>query len=301
MKWRVYFELGRVSNLPTVWTNTIAGITLASAAEGARFPSLGRVAGLVASFSLSYVGGMFLNDAFDRNIDARDKPERPIASGRIGAGEVFAIGFALLAAGIALVVLDVFALGGAGGVPAVLSAVALAGVIVLYDAWHKENPLGPVLMGACRVLVYVTAALAAAGHVGGEVLGGAAMLLAYLIGLTFLAKHEGQKAKALPSRWSGMWPLALLFLPFVLLLKTLALEPLPVLLFAAFLAWVIFTLQRLRSGARGAIPRAVVSLIAGISLLDANLIVARGQTNLALFAEIGFLLTLWLQRFVSGT
>ena len=43
---------------------------------------------------------MYLNDAFDREIDARERPERPIPSGRIGAGPVFAIGFGLLAAGV---------------------------------------------------------------------------------------------------------------------------------------------------------------------------------------------------------
>ena len=31
----------------------------------------------------------------------------------------------------------------------------LAAIIVLYDAWHKANPVGPRIMGLCRLLVYV--------------------------------------------------------------------------------------------------------------------------------------------------
>ena len=59
MRVAVYLRLGRVSNLPTVWTNVLAGATLA----GAR-PAVGRFAVLCGIVSLFYVAGMFLNDAF---------------------------------------------------------------------------------------------------------------------------------------------------------------------------------------------------------------------------------------------
>src|SRR5262249_25023546 len=72
---------------------------------------------------------------------------------------------------------------------ALLGGAALAGAIVLYDRWHKQNPLSPVLMGLCRVLVYVTAALAVRGSLPAALLGGAAVLLVYLIGLTYVAKQ----------------------------------------------------------------------------------------------------------------
>ena len=47
-----------------------------------------------------YVGGMYLNDFFDRDIDARERPGRPIHAGDISAGAVSAIGFGLLAVGV---------------------------------------------------------------------------------------------------------------------------------------------------------------------------------------------------------
>jgi 4-hydroxybenzoate polyprenyltransferase len=49
------------------------------------------------------------------------------------------------------------------------------------------------------------------------------------------------------------------------------------------------------------VPRAVVSLIAGIALLDAVLIAAAGAPGVAWLAVGGFVLTLGLQRLVPGT
>ena len=118
-----------------------------------------------------YTGGMYLNDAFDREIDARERPERPIPSGRVTAPMVFAIGFGLLGAGVAAVGRRRGRVGRRRPRRPCLSGVLLAGAIMLYDAWHKANPLSPLVMGLCRVLVYVTAALAVAGRVGARGLG----------------------------------------------------------------------------------------------------------------------------------
>ena len=60
MTLRIALRLGRVSNLPTVWTNVAAAAVLA----GVPLASLGVLA-LAVACSLFYVGGMFLNDAFD--------------------------------------------------------------------------------------------------------------------------------------------------------------------------------------------------------------------------------------------
>src|SRR5260370_18068046 len=93
----VYLRLGRVSNLPTVWTNVLAGVVLAGGRPEPRLLIF-----LWTALSFFYVGGMFLNDAFDPGLDAREPPERPIPSGPIGAAEVYAFGYAILTAGILL-------------------------------------------------------------------------------------------------------------------------------------------------------------------------------------------------------
>jgi 4-hydroxybenzoate polyprenyltransferase len=67
--------------------------------------SLAVYAGLCLAMTLAYVGGMFLNDAFDREFDARVRPERPIPSGAVSAKRVFGFGFGMLALAVVCVLL----------------------------------------------------------------------------------------------------------------------------------------------------------------------------------------------------
>jgi 4-hydroxybenzoate polyprenyltransferase len=286
MGWRTYLTLGRVSNLPTVWTNVVAGIVIAGALPAARslFP-------LVLSLSLFYVGGMYLNDAFDRESDARQRPDRPIPSGAIPAAAVFAIGFGLLGAGLATLVA---AAGPDARGPAAAAGLALASVIVTYDAWHKGNPIGPVLMGVARALVYVAAGVASAAALPPALVGGALVLLAYVIGLTYVAKQETL------GRVRNLWPLLFLAVPFVYSAPLLLKPSAGTILYLALLACVGYALRQL-TGPDRRIPAAVVTLIAGISLLDGTLIALHGEPALAWVGVAGFVTTLSLQRLVPGT
>ena len=181
---RTALKLGRVSNLPTVWTNVLAGIAL-SGAE----PTADVVLSAGVAASLLYVAGMFLNDAFDHRWDAEHRAERPIPKGEVDARTVFLAGFGLMAAG--LVVLLV----GPGGARGFVPGLALAGLIVLYDISHKKNPVAPIVMGLCRVAIYVMAARAASPTIAPTLYGGAAFLLMYLVMLTMIARDETKNPK----------------------------------------------------------------------------------------------------------
>jgi hypothetical protein len=283
----VYLVLGRVSNLPTVWTNVAAGALLAGAS-----PSAGTLVALALALSAFYVGGMYLNDGFDREIDARERPERPIPSGAISAERVFAIGFGLLAIGwlgVAAVAFRAAPLAAAAG---------LAATIVVYDAWHKGNAASPVIMGLCRVLVYLTAALAVArGALGGAVWGGAGCLLAYLVGLTYVAKHENKPG--LLARW---WPLAGLGAPLVYAAPAALGSQVVATVWVVLALWIVRTLGVLRSDAPRRVPRTVTSLIAGISLVDALLVArAGGSLTVVVVLALGWAATLLFQKVVPGT
>jgi hypothetical protein len=280
---RVFLELGRVSNLPTVWSNVLAGMVLSGG-----WLAPGALLAVLAGASAIYVGGMFLNDAFDAEIDARERPSRPIPSGRIARRAVFAIGFALLAGGVLL-----FA---AVSLAAALVGLALAGTVVLYDAWHKGNVLSPLVMGLCRVLVYLVAGFAAAAAPEAGLYWGAGALLAYLIGLTYVAKQEtlGQVR--------NLWPLAFLAVPFLYATPAVAAGGLALLLYVGFAAWVVYALSFVMGGGgMRSVPRTVVSLIAGMALLDGLLMAWSGAGGLALVAIGCFAMTLAGQRWVAGT
>jgi 4-hydroxybenzoate polyprenyltransferase len=278
-------RLGRVSNQPTVWTNVLAGIVLAGGGTAAA------VGGLIAGMALMYTAGMFLNDAFDADFDRMHRPERPIPSGEASPTEVFASGFAFMMLGLAAIV--AVAVRAGGGIAAFGSGVALAGVIIVYDRWHKENTFGPLLMGLCRMLAYVTAALAVTGSLNRAVSGAAVVALCYLIGLTYAAKQETL------GRMRNLWPLGFLAVPFVYMLPAALRDPASAITFIALLLWVLYALLLLRRGGP-AIGKAVGYLIAGICLLDA-VFVAEPAPLLAALAAAAFLLTLCLHRVVPGT
>ena len=287
----VALRLGRVSNLPTVWSNVLVGTVL----TGGR-PWTWATLLLAVAISLLYVGGMYLNDAFDREIDARERPSRPIPAGLAAANTVFAAGFAMLLAGIALVALAADMVLPGSPLRATLASVALAGAILFYNWHHKGNVLSPLFMGLCRLLAYVTAGYAAVDSPGAALAAAALVSLSYLIGLTYIAKQEAL------DQLGRLWPLLFLAAPVVYGLLQIGSAPaVGNLLLAALLAWILTALYVLKRRAKGDVPRAVVGLIAGISLVDAVFLAFSGAADAAGAAVLCFLITLALQRWISGT
>ncbi len=285
----VALRLGRVSNLPTVWTNVVAAAVLTGAPVAP-----GGVVAVALACSLFYVGGMFLNDAFDRAFDARMRPERPIPTGLVGAREVFVSGFGLLTAGLVVVGVSAWAVLD-DPMRGVRFGAALAAAIVLYDAWHKANPAAPLLMGLCRVLVYLTTAATLTRAVSSAVAGGALVLLAYLVGLTYVARRETVGSV------QNLWPLACLGVPFVIWSRCLQAGFPGIALYLGAVGWVVACVSHLGWRARVDVPRAVVGLIAGIALVDGMAMASSGAIGLALAAVGCFGMTLGLQRWVPGT
>jgi 4-hydroxybenzoate polyprenyltransferase len=224
-----------------VWTNTLVGVTLAG---GASFDA--RVPLLMVAFSLFYIGGMFLNDAFDREFDARTRPDRPIPAGQVTASTVFGSGFGMLGMGVLLLAAVGYAFAGGTGWRAPASGLLLAAAVVLYDSYHKNNPLSPLLMGVCRMLVYITAALAISASLPAALVVAALVLLAYLIGLTYTAKREHL------NELGSVWPLAALAVPMiygvVATLRSPSVWPFLLLL----VGWVLYSLWLLRRRRCGA-------------------------------------------------
>ncbi|MBE9639669.1 UbiA family prenyltransferase [Salipiger mangrovisoli] len=279
-------KLGRVSNLPTVWTNAMAGALLAlSAAPGAALLPI-----LLSALALTlfYVGGMWLNDAFDAEIDRAQKADRPIPMGEISQRTVFLGGFAMLGLGMLLTL----PLGGL----AVVAALLLTLSIFLYDWLHKRTALAPVIMGVTRFMCYALAAFAATGAFPGVAVWGALGLMAYVVGLTYAAKQEAY------DRLERIWPLAVLAFPAVMVLVIGWGSPLALLIALGFLVATGLALRFLFRRAKGDVPRAVTLLIASISLYDAALIAGvHGGWLPALLAVAGFALTRVLQRRIAGT
>jgi 4-hydroxybenzoate polyprenyltransferase len=229
-RWRSYLLLARVSNLPTVWTNVLAASVVALAPL--RAPGL---LWLGAAISLLYMGGMFLNDACDREFDAVARPDRPIPAGDVGAGEAAAIGGALLVAG------EIVLAAGRPGWPAMLWSVVLVAAILYYEVRHKRDPLAPLVMGSCRGLVYVTVAAAVTRAVPPTVAGAALLMTLYVAALSWVARRPAPSAgRLIPWLLAGI---SLVDASFILAYGT---PPLALLAVAGFI--LTLALQRIVPG-----------------------------------------------------
>jgi 4-hydroxybenzoate polyprenyltransferase len=150
---------------------SVPGDSLAGGAA-AGWPFGWRSAALPAASVCLYWAGMALNDYADRDVDVRERPERPIPSGRVSPRFALSLATALTSAGVA-------AAGLAGGRSALAVALPLAGTVWAYDLVLKETAAGPMAMAAARALDVVLgagrnrarAALPAALAVGGHTLG----------------------------------------------------------------------------------------------------------------------------------
>ncbi|WP_338017913.1 SCO3242 family prenyltransferase [Streptomyces taklimakanensis] len=187
---RAWAELLRVSALCTV-----PGDVLAGAAAAGRAP--GRRGALAAGASVClYEAGMALNDWADRDVDAAERPHRPLPSGRVTPGAALAAATGLTVAGLGLAA--------AAGRPALVTAGALAGTVWAYDLRLKNTPAGPLAMAGARALDLLLGATATAPavrdarHAVRRALPSAALLGAHTLAVTAVSRHEERGGTALP-------------------------------------------------------------------------------------------------------
>jgi hypothetical protein len=277
--WRAWLQMARVSNTPTTVSNTVAGAVLVSTAA-----PVGTVAAVAAAIALFYTAGMILNDVFDEEVDRRERPDRPLPSGVVSRQAALLAVIVLFVAGELLLALE--------GWRPVVAGLGLIGLIVLYDAWHKGNALSPLLMAACRLMVYVIAGLAVASALNTELWGAAGLLYVYVVGLTQVAKAEGGGIAA-------RWPVLAVLAPAAYWAKELP-DLAVALLLAAFLLWAGYALWLVL--ARRRIGAGVVRLIAGIAIYDALVVAGAGGSAAALgICLVAFLATIALQTKIAGT
>lgn len=181
---RTWLELFRAPNLLTVPGDPLAGFFLAMGVgvipvrwERALLP--------VAASLVWYMMGLLLNDLADRQVDLRERPQRPLPSGRVRPREVATAAGFLLVIGMALVFLAGPLMVGLG--------LGLVGAIFTYNFLLKNVPgVSALNMGACRGLSLLlgASAVSSLSEWPVRVWIAAGGLTLYIAGLTALARHE---------------------------------------------------------------------------------------------------------------
>ncbi|MFG2126245.1 SCO3242 family prenyltransferase [Streptomyces sp. NPDC048751] len=170
---------------------SVPGDVLAGAAA-AGAPLTARTLGVTTSSVCLYWAGMALNDYADATVDAVERPERPVPSGRVPRRTALAVAGGLTAAGLGVAAL-------AGGRRGLLGALPLAGLVWAYDLGLKSTPAGPAAMAGARALDVLAGALTAPTGTGTAVrrgAGAAALVGAHTYTLTALSRHEISGAPA---------------------------------------------------------------------------------------------------------
>jgi 4-hydroxybenzoate polyprenyltransferase len=178
-----YLDLCRVSNLATVWTNVLAAVVL----SGAAFQWHPFIL-LLCSLSLLYSAGMCLNDIYDAKIDVDKKPFRPIPSGRISLRSASLFTGVLFAAGLLCLFFVPYQ-------EAVWWGLLLFIFIVAYDKTHKKHPLSVLLMGACRLMIFVVSAMAVTGYFGPYAATAGFIQFFYVLVVSLVARYENTRQK----------------------------------------------------------------------------------------------------------
>ena len=281
---RTLLVLGRVSNLPTVWSNCLAGWWLSGGGTYWKLPFL------LLGMSALYTGGMFLNDAFDADFDQQRRVSRPIPSGKIPATTVWRFGWAWLGLGILCLLF-------LGKLAAAL-AIVLAVCILIYNAVHKAVTVSPWLMGLCRFWVYVVAGTTGVWGLNGWPIAGGAVLAFYIVGLSYVAKRESFRGPV------PHGPLLLLAAPIVLALMMNTGEWRAPAIYASLIVtiWLGWCVRPVFLAGKINVGRMVTGLLAGIVLVDWLAVAPQISHPLSITVFFGlFGATVLLQRFVPAT
>ncbi len=289
---RTLLILGRISNLPTIWTNVAVGWFLSGGVWSLEF------LWILAGMSLLYLAGMTLNDAFDAGWDKEHAPDRPIAAGHISVKAVWAVGTLQMIAGAALLfqLTDVH--------PVLIGGLIFA--ILLYNWLHKRWAGSVIIMGLCRALVYLGAGSAVISQAPGIELPESVYIVAfgvvlYIAGLTLAARSEHLKSpKGLPFGTRIMLMIPVLFPLFGSRVFSPDSNPIKIALITVGVfgiwSWLVIMLKALREK----VPGGIAYAIAGIAFYDAA-IVAFADWQAAVACLVCFGLTLIAQRFIPAT
>ena len=281
-----WLELLRIPNFTTIPGDPVAGFLLAGAGS---VDALSHLSFAILSSLLLYAAGLILNDVADVEVDRRERPQRPIPSGRIGHEAARRAGWTFMLAGIAT--------GSAMGWHGVAVALLLSGLISAYTFRLKATPMGPWLLGLCRMLNLAMGA-AAAGVLSTPWWCGALSIGLYILVVSRLAHREMESA----ARGFAVWlPAITIILAMGTLVRVTAVTGENQVRVAAafFFAFLLASRAALRLRAPQPAPDAIGILITALIPMQAALALGAGEGIGCALAGFGLLALFPVNRLLA--
>lgn len=282
----------RPANVVTAVSDILAGIAI-SGFFLHRAEDYTAVLWLILSTMGLYAGGVVMNDVFDADLDAIERPERPIPSGLIRVTEAGVFGITLLAMGV----FCAFLVSGLSGSLALATALAA----VIYDKWSKHHFfLGPLNMGTCRGLNLLLGISIVPSEVT-DLWYLAIVPILYIAAITMISRGEVHGG-----RQKTMYAAAVFYIVAMAMILYVSItrgQALPTLLFV--LVWAFMVFFPLKNAARRPegklIGRAVKAVVLALILMNAAWAAAFGATYLAFIIVLLLPLSILLARAFSVT
>lgn len=297
-----HIRLMRPANIITAIADILAGFAIAGAAiqalplneSSTLGPLLPTLFWLVLATIGLYGGGVAFNDVADAALDKKERPERPIPSGKASVLSAGILAACLLLLGV-LAAWQVSVL-------STLIALSVAFLAVLYDFWGKHQKLfGPVNMGLCR---------------GGNLLLGVSIVpevvqemwflglipVIYIAAITMISRGEvhGGNRRALQG---GLYMYAFIILAILFLSLLSGASWWQVIPFVLLFAYLIFPplLTALQKQEPKLIGKAVKAGILSLIVLNASIASAFAGWEIGLVVLVLLPLSLWVARSFAVT
>jgi len=289
-----HLQLTRPANVVTAIADIMAGFAIAG--MGVYLTSFSNengylvdLAWLILSTIGLYAGGVAFNDVFDADLDATERPERPIPSGRATLKSAAIMAFLLL-------VLGVFAAAQVSMTSAMI-AFAVALCAVLYDYWGKhQNFFGPINMGLCRAGNLLLGVSVSPSLVEKYAFIGLIPLV-FVAAITMISRGEvhGKNKNAL---YGGAVMYIIIIVSIVILAFSYGDRPIEVIPFIALFVYMIFPplVKAIKNQDPKFIGKAVKAAVISLIILNASLSAAFAGWFYGLLVLILLPISLWLAR-----
>lgn len=236
-----------------------------------------------------YAGGVAFNDVADAELDAIERPERPIPSGRASKSKATLMSLGLLLLGI----LFAFQVNWISGV----LAIAVAACAVLYDYWGKhQNILGPINMGLCRT-GNLLLGISVAPEVLEKVWPVGLLPLIYVASITMISRGEvhGKNRRAL---YAGAGMYASIFVAIIAVATIQRPGSWEVYPFLILLGAMLFPplLKAIRTQEPKFIGKSVKAAVISLIIVNASLAAAVSSWTIGLIILLLLPISLWLAK-----
>jgi len=265
---RQYFQLVRFPGIFTAFTNVLLGY---SVVQGDNF-SLYLLGPLLATSGCLFLAGMSLNDYFDKKIDKKERPERPIPSGKILPKNALFLGIILL------IIANIFSI--FVGFETVIVTIVMSLLIFSYDFKIKNFPvIGILTLSSVRFLNVILGTSIAFNL---EIIYIAIPLAIFVTGISIFARTEGLSYSRKSEMLNLVFILSTIVTTIIIIFDKITIVQLGFL--GLFIVSVFFPYVLFKNNAEKSVQKKITYQLLAIMILDGVIISAFSELSYAVVA-----------------